>query len=138
LDDTNDKSSLVSFLSLSSALTGVDLAYDLGTAFFAAARRKLEPKLSALLSRYDAVCAKSEALPSDSDIKALLNDAEVGPVARQILLLWYVGGFETPEQNWEVETADHFYRALVWEAIGAHAPTNSNGYFGHWRYPPEM
>jgi hypothetical protein len=138
LDGTSDKNSLGSFLSLSTVLTGVDLADDLGTAFFAAARRKLEPKLSALLSRYDAVREKSAARPSDDDIKALLNDAELGPVARQIMLLWYVGGFETPEHNWEVETADHFYRALVWEAIGAHAPSNSNGYFGHWRYPPEM
>jgi hypothetical protein len=35
-------------------------------------------------------------------------------------------------------SADQYYRALVWEAIGAHPPTLSNGYYGHWKYPPEM
>ena len=27
---------------------------------------------------------------------------------------------------------------LVWDAIGAHPPTLSNGYYGHWKYPPEQ
>ena len=40
--------------------------------------------------------------------------------------------------DWEMVSADQYYRALVWDAIGAHPPTLSNGYYGHWKYPPEM
>ena len=70
---------------------------------------------------------------------ALLPDPKLGPVARTILLLWYIGGIQNPGSgDWEMTSAEHYYRALVWEAIGAHPPTLSNGYFGHWKYPPEM
>lgn len=70
---------------------------------------------------------------------ALFPDPKLGPLARTVLLLWYIGGIQNPASgDWEMTSAEHYYRALVWEAIGAHPPTLSNGYFGHWKYPPEM
>jgi len=125
------------FMQLSSALTGEKtLPEDLGRAYFERTKKNLNQGLADLLDKF------SELVRSGKDPEAAIRenifpDAGLGPGAKIVLLLWYNGGIKVGG-DWELESADQFYRALVWEAIGAHPPTLSNAYYGHWKYPPEQ
>lgn len=131
------KSALASFVRLSAVLVGEEnLPDDLAAMYFAQAKSTLKDKLGALLKRFD------ESLHGGKDPvtvvrEHILPDADLGAVAEVILALWYTGGIQNAAGDWDVVSADRYYRALVWDAIGAHPPTLSNGYFGHWKYPPE-
>ena len=108
---------------------------DLADAYFQSARGNLNAKLDALLTHFDDLVTNGRD-PVAAVREAILPDKEDGPSAKLILLLWYTGGIQIGK-DWDVQSADRYYRALVWEAVGAHPPTLSNGYFGHWKYPPE-
>jgi D-sorbitol dehydrogenase-like protein len=125
------------FLSLSCVLTGKRaLDADLGAAYFNRARKNLGPKLETLLTRFNDLVTKG-CDPIQAVREDIFPDPDNGAAARTVLLLWYTGGIRNGK-DWEMQSADQYYRALVWEAIGAHPPTLSNGYFGHWKYPPEQ
>jgi Membrane bound FAD containing D-sorbitol dehydrogenase len=68
----------------------------------------------------------------------VFGDASIAQIAKTALLLWYTGGIQTHDHpaKWQIQSAEEFFAALVWEAIGAHAPAASTGFFGHWRYEP--
>jgi hypothetical protein len=131
---------LATFLWLSTVLTGEQgLDRDLAEAYLKRAQDQ-GWKLDALLNRFDALASSGLDLIEALRTK-IFPDPELGPVARQVLMLWYGGGIRTNTPNgevWDFGSADQFYRALVWGAIGAHPPTLSNGYYGHWKYPPEQ
>jgi hypothetical protein len=132
------KAALASFVRLSAALVGEEtLPDDLAAIYFAQAKADLKDKLGALLTRFDELShgGKDSATVIRDHI---LPDPDLGAAARVILALWYTGGIQNAAGDWEVVSADRFYRALVWDAIGAHPPTLSNGYYGHWKYPPEQ
>ncbi len=132
------KAALASFVRLSTVLVGEEnLPDDLAGIYLAQAKSTLKDKLGALLTRFD------ELLHGGKDAVTvirdhILPDADFGATARVILVLWYTGGIQNAAGDWEVVSADRYYRALVWDAIGAHPPTLSNGYYGHWKYPPEQ
>ena len=127
------------FLHLSRVLTGKNtLELDLAEAYFERMQTHLGPKLHSLLTRFAELLDQGKD-PIEVVAKEIFPNSAEGPSAKLILLLWYTGGVQVPPDNdWEMQSADHYYRALVWEAIGAHAPTRSNGYFGHWKYPPQQ
>ena len=126
------------FLKLSSVLVGQKLDVHLAEEYFEKVREADAASLDKLLDRFQERVEAGDD-PVTVVKAALLPDPKLGPVARTILLLWYIGGIQNPGSgDWEMTSAEHYYRALVWEAIGAHPPTLSNGYFGHWKYPPEM
>lgn len=128
---------LASFTRLSAALVDArDLPADLTQAYLARSQTALGEQLDALLLRFEAAVATGQ--DADSVIRdVLLKDASLGPAARLILIMWYTGGIQRGP-DWDLTSPDHFYRALVWDVVGAHPPTLSNGYFGHWKYPPEQ
>jgi hypothetical protein len=131
-------SRLKTFLDLSSVLTGHKvLPIDLGTAYFERAQQSLGNKLDALLDRYSQLIGNSGHVPIDTIRTEVVSNPDLGPPAKTVLLLWYIGGIQNAAGDWEMQSADQYYRALVWETIGAHPPTLSNGYFGHWKYPAE-
>ncbi len=126
------------FLRLSSVLTAErTLPADLGETYFNRAQQNLGPKLDALLARFGALLAAGNRDPIDVVRDEIFSSADHGPVAKTILLLWYIGGIQNAAGDWEMQSAEQYYRALVWDAISAHPPTLSNGYFGHWKYPVE-
>ena len=128
---------LASFVRLSTTLTGQEgLPEDLATVYFDQAKQTLAGKLTALLERFDKLLRDGKD-PSVAVRDDILPDAQWGPPARMILSLWYIGGTKNAAGDWEVVSAERYYRALIWDAIGAHPPTLSNGYYGHWKYPPE-
>jgi hypothetical protein len=126
------------FLQLSGVLTAQELNVHLAEAYLERIREAAGAQLDTLLDLFQ-TRVKAGGDPVKIVKDTLLSDPKLGPVARMILLLWYIGGIQNPASgDWEMTSADHYYRALVWQAIGAHPPTLSNGYFGHWKYPPEM
>ena len=132
------KAALASFVRLSTALVGEEhLPDDLAAIYFAQAKSTLKDQLGALLTRFDELLHGGKD-PVTVVRDHILPDADVGATARVILALWYTGGIQNAAGDWEVVSADRYYRALVWDAIGAHPPTLSNGYYGHWKYPPEQ
>jgi hypothetical protein len=126
------------FLFLSRVLTAHFLDNGLADLYMERMREAAGSQLDDLLDRFQAL-VKAGHDPVGAVRDEILPDTVLGPVAKAVLLLWYIGGIQkTPNGDWEMQSADQYYRALVWEAIGAHPPTLSNGYFGHWKYPPEM
>jgi hypothetical protein len=126
-----------SFLRLSSVLTGEKtLDADLVSQYFERARGQLGPKLDALIARFEELVAGGQD-PVKAVGEKIIPSPDHGPSTRLVLLLWYIGGIQNSAGDWQMQSADQYYRALVWKAIGAHPPTLSNGYFGHWKYPPE-
>ena len=69
--------------------------------------------------------------------KRIIADASLGPLAKQITILWFTAQIFDDQGHGKFETAEQYFSALVWSAIGAHPLGLSGGYFGHWRYPPE-
>jgi Membrane bound FAD containing D-sorbitol dehydrogenase len=128
---------LASFVRLSGALVGDDqLPGDLAAAYFEHAWTALADELPALLARF-ADLLQAGIDPVTALRQHLLPDSRFGPPSKVILALWFNGGIKTAAGDWAPASADSYYRALVWDVIGAHPPTLSNGYFGHWKYPPE-
>jgi hypothetical protein len=68
----------------------------------------------------------------------LVNDSALGPLVRKIILLWYAGLIDTGQGPPALGSQDDYFEALMWSAVGAHPPGLSDGYFGHWRYPPDV
>jgi Membrane bound FAD containing D-sorbitol dehydrogenase len=126
------------FLFLSRVLTAHFLDAGLAELYLERMREAVGSQLDDLLNRFQAL-VKAGHDPVVAVRDEILPDTVLAPVAKAVLLLWYIGGIQkTPNGDWEMQSADQYYRALVWETIGAHPPTLSNGYFGHWKYPPEM
>ena len=126
------------FLQLSSVLTAEpSLPVDLVEIYFNRARQNLGAKLDVLLDRFGTLLAAGNRDVVNIVHDEILASPDHGPVAKTILLLWYIGGIQNAAGDWEMQSADQYYRALVWDAIGAHPSTLSNGYFGHWKYPVE-
>jgi hypothetical protein len=68
----------------------------------------------------------------------LVNDQALGPLVRKIILLWYTGLIDTGQGPPALGSQDDYFESLMWSAVGAHPPGLSDGYFGHWRYPPDV
>ncbi|MBJ6146284.1 hypothetical protein [Hymenobacter sp. BT559] len=68
-------------------------------------------------------------------------------LARGLTYLWYTGDLLQwtklahdelrPESLLTAATPPDFYAGLMWQAISAHPPALSGGYYGHWHYQPE-
>lgn len=72
----------------------------------------------------------------------IMNDATLGPLAQQIIVLWYTSALHSKDENGNdrfdfPDNPDHYFSGLVWQVIHAHPLGLSGGYFGHWKYPPE-
>ena len=125
------------FIRLSELLTGyVELDRELAEAYFVRSADHLKPVFDQLLEQFHNLESPGRD-PTERVRTDILAHPSLGPPARTLLMLWFTGGFLLPEQTWQMASAEQYYRALMWDAIGAHPPTLSNGYFGHWKYPVE-
>ena len=67
----------------------------------------------------------------------LANDPALGPTVKSIVILWFTGQLQLGQNAAGAATGDDYFQALMWSCIGSHPPALSDGYFGHWRYPPD-
>jgi hypothetical protein len=131
-------SPLERFVELSAALTGFRAAELWGTG---QARPHLDLVVHACGE--DLVARLLAADPAD-----VLADRDLGPIARNVIVLWYLGQWDQMPRAWRnrhgaapadvarVASAAAFRAGLVWPAIGTHAMgANAPGY-GSWAAPP--
>ncbi|MBB5574791.1 hypothetical protein [Rhizobium paranaense] len=110
--------------------------------------------LNELLSDYEKICLQTEGQAA-SERKARLRreifgSEKLGPVARNIIKLWYVGTWyglpgawceafgARPKDVTFVVSPAAYTEGLMWKAIGAHpAGAKAPGY-GSWASPPRI
>ncbi|MGV1007189.1 MAG: hypothetical protein ACOYBY_01115 [Dermatophilaceae bacterium] len=112
--------------------------------------------LDELLDRYDAAVAASGGDEAAAgSLKGLLrrdvfSDARLGPVARNIVKMWYLGiWYELPAAWTEAYgardgnvtftvSATAYTEGLLWPAIGANPPGAKAPGFASWVHPPRI
>ena len=109
-----------------------------------------------LLAAYQA--AKIDALDADGILDPdalargirhrLLGDQKLGPIARNVIKLWYVGLWFALPQEWTdaygarpldttfAPAAAGYPEGLLWKAIGANPPGAKAPGYGSWAKPP--
>jgi hypothetical protein len=102
-----------------------------------------EEVLTELLDAYDGVAGTAEALAAK-----IFSDEKLGPIARNIIKLWYAGiWYELPAEWTEsfgarendgtfTASSQSYPDALLWRAIGANPPGARAPGYGAWAYPP--
>lgn len=85
---------------------------------------------------------------SDAALQALLADPHAGPLARNLITLWYLGQWVQLPYDWrnrhgahaQDEThylsADSYAAGLVWQAMHVHPQGARQPGFGSWSLPP--
>jgi len=80
----------------------------------------------------------------------IFGDEKFGPIARNVIKLWYVGVWYRLPDPWHVQfctavrdrdqivTPSAYTEALLWPAIGANPPGAKAPGFGTWAYPPQI
>jgi hypothetical protein len=140
------------FLELSSELTCFTVFELYGTGQAAAYLAAVEKVVgAALLKSLLMEWSKIRALPGgrvEELRKRILGDERFGPVARNIIKLWYSGiWYELPSEWIErfgattanaafIPSPTAYTEALMWVAIGSHPPGAKAPGYGSWADPP--
>jgi hypothetical protein len=143
---------LESFVALSALLTGFDRVALLGTgtadSYLDMLRMALpDGVLGELLAAYDQLPTgpdRDSALASD-----ILGDSKLGPVARNVILLWYCGTWTALPSAWhdaygcspldvsQVVSGEAYQQGLQWVVAGAHPMGARQQGYGAWSVAPE-
>lgn len=150
---------MADFLALSSALTGFSVfrlkatgqseAY-LATVTDSVGEKTVEALLTAFHAAADAA-GDDEAALERGLRRDILSDARLGPVARNLIKLWYVGTWYTLPAEWResfatgerddgsfVVSADAYTEGLLWPAVGAN-PSGAKPFgYGMWARAPRI
>lgn len=144
---------LDAFLELSVALTGFSRFQLLGTSMAKSYLEVLESTVSRMiLSRLFEVF---HGLPRDEGRKhalarQILDDTQLGPVARNIIMLWYCGTWTQLPAHWRaangaspldetrVVSARSYVAGLQWTLVGAHPAGAREQGFAAWAIPPKV
>ncbi|MEX2518360.1 MAG: hypothetical protein WD969_03395 [Paracoccaceae bacterium] len=144
------------FLALSVALTGYNRAALWATGCAPAYRRQLaEVAGPALLERLEAAGFSHAATPARGPADALLRqtvlaDPDLGPPARSLIQLWYLGQWTPMPADWvrrngakladtaRIISTRAYREGLVWDAIGAHPMGAKPQGFGAWAEEPPV
>jgi hypothetical protein len=140
------------FLGLSAVLTGFSRLELLGTDMVSEYLRTIDEVLPPGL--LDELLAVYERLPTGDGREAavasqILNDRKMGPVAQNLILLWYRGAWAALPDSWRtvygaspldtnrVISAQSYQAGLQWVAAGGHPPGAQQQGFGAWSRAPE-
>jgi hypothetical protein len=140
-----------SFLGLSVPLTGFSRIELLGTGMAAEYLGVVEATLppgvcDELLNAWEARPAGAE---DETLVRQILADPKLGPVAQNVILLWYCGAWTGLPETWRsaygaapldvhrVVSAEAYQAGLQWIAAGAHAPGSQQQGFAAWAVPPD-
>lgn len=143
---------LESFIALSAFLTGFDEARLWGTSLVEEHLNVLDDVLTARV--VDELLGAFQRLPAgDQHAKAVeaivLGDPKLGPIARNLIVLWYCGTWTQMPMEWRIAygaspldttrtTSGAAYRGgLQWVAAGGHPPGASHQGFGSWALEPK-
>jgi hypothetical protein len=139
------------FIELSVLLTGFGPVDLLGTGMSASYLRAADAALPAgvLDELIDALTRLPDgAGREDAAGQVILGDAKLGPVARNVILLWYQGTWVALPQEWRavygsspldidrVVSPEAYQAGLQWAAAGAHPAGARQQGFGAWAVAP--
>jgi hypothetical protein len=151
-----DPAKLEAFLGLSSVLTDFTAFQLRGTGqaelyFTTVAGIVGEPIMTELLSAFRSVetAAGSDTAALERGMRvAILSDEKLGPVARSLLKLWYIGTWYQLPGGWRerfggagedrtfIPAPSAYVEGLLWTAIGAHPPGAKAPGYGTWTEAP--
>jgi hypothetical protein len=101
-----------------------------------------EQSLADLLGTYRRSVTEldDDQLRADQLTRAVLDDPRLGPIARNIIKLWYCGiWFALPGQEGTFTASPQAYpQGLLWYAIGANPPGARAPGYGSWAAPPRI
>lgn len=134
------------FLELSVALTGYDAVDLLGTGlvdqYWTALRIAGDKDHPGQDVRKKLMVAWEAATKAKGPIETgvrqeIMSDVLVGPVARNLIKMWYLGQWDRwpPDKSW-IPSAEAYKEGLVWDAIGAHPQAAKQEGFGTWQFKP--
>lgn len=131
------------FVQTSAILTGFS-SFDLyGTgqaqSYFAWMRDVAPDATDALIKALDDLPCEPEAHEHAVRTR-VMSDPSLGPVARSLIKLWYLGQWERPDGSGDavILSGDAYQEGLVWRAIGAHPQGAKQQGFGAWAEPPDI
>jgi hypothetical protein len=151
-----DDEDMAAFLALSATLTGYSRFRLLGTGqaepYLATTRRAVgDDVLRDLLTISTAVedDAAGDELALDRALRArILSDDRLGPIARNMIKMWFIGTWFQLPQDWRDSHAERepdathvvspasYTEGLLWPTIGANPPGAKGQGFGTWAEPP--
>src|SRR5262245_17360903 len=106
------------FVRLSQTLTGVEpLDLNLAGLYLDRLRTEYPTQMAAALTAFAAI-----ANASDLDLeteRTIVNDNTLGPLAQQIIAIWYTSEFAGAAGTAKTGTQLEFNRGLLWPIIGA-------------------
>jgi hypothetical protein len=127
------------------ALQGTGLAQD----YMATAVKMVgEPILNELLGAHRRIATGAPDTRGVEIRRQIMGDEKLGPIARNIIKMWYIGIWEALPLEWveryrpTMEDAGFMvsgaaYReGLLWLAIGANPPGAKGPGYGSWALPP--
>jgi hypothetical protein len=145
------------FLALSALLTGFERVDLQGTGLTEEYYRQLVGVIGKEIC--DELCLLSsrliEELHDDEEKlnaairRQILASAKFGPVARNIIQMWYLGSWIQMPQGWRSEfgtspndvtrviSAEGYIQSLVYSVMGTHPPAAKQPGFGSWSQPPD-
>lgn len=137
-----------SFLALSAALTGFSTLDLLGTGMEQEYQRTLDATLPPGIYR-ELLETWASAGGDEAATDQIIADPKLGPVARNLIQLWYCGTWSAMPDDWRstygttpldtsrVVSPEAFQAGLQWVVAGAHAPASGQQGFAAWAIPPE-
>ncbi|MGD0800811.1 MAG: hypothetical protein ABR906_05805 [Terracidiphilus sp.] len=143
------------FLAFSSDVTAFTVFELLGTgqagAYLNAVSEAVgQEVLDQLLDAYDQLRHEEQSVREERLRREIFGDEKLGPIARNIIKLWYVGMWYELPRAWTeafgarernvtfAVSANAYTEGLIWPAIGANpAGAKAPGY-GSWANPPQI
>jgi hypothetical protein len=145
------------FLAFSSEVTAYSVFELQGTGLAEAYLATVEevvgpPVLDAVLDRYDAAVLAADGGGNLPDLlrRELFSDPRLGPVARNLVKMWFVGiWYELPRAWTEAYgarqrnvmfsvSAAAYTEGLLWPSIGANPPGAKAPGYASWAQPPRI
>jgi hypothetical protein len=138
-----------SFIALSAALTGFSPVTLHGTGMTNAYLNKLESIVPpTLLERLFETFGNGPDNYANDSLKPILDDPDLGPVARGVAMLWYCGAWTELPDAWRarngvaagdttgVVSGAAYQAGLQWTVVGAHPAGARQQGFGAWSAEP--
>jgi len=109
-----------------------------------------EAVLNELLDAWDRVRGEPDDLREKSLRHQIFGDEKLGPIARNIVRLWYIGIWSELPRAWTesfgaldknvgfMVSAAAYTEGLLWPAIGASPPGAKAPGYGSWAQPPRI
>jgi len=146
--------SLEQFLSLSVSLTGFDRAELLGTGLIEEYYQQLVSVVGEAISHELWTIAQNLTKHTGADLDdmirlELMGSSKFGPIARNIIQLWYWGSWIELPQIWRNQYGTNpqqyetrftspaaYQEGLIWKAMFTHPQGAKQPGFGSWSKPP--